>query len=465
MTGTISEGLPEFPIPEFKLPLSYREIAATIEPVPVAFGVDPRLVIPYVQSWNFSLQRDVGFDTVLDFRYVGTRGTKLIRSFDFNQVIIDDNGFLPDFQRARQNGFLALEAGLGFNPEYNPNIPGSQPLTVISETVAGGLLFIPFLQGVIQRGEVGELAAIYHFNGLSGNVRLAPNPVTSVSDLVSNSASSTYHGLQVEARRRFRSGMMFHANYTLSKALTDASNRGVFGQFRFEPFTDLNNPRYDRGRAEFDTTHVFNANFLLELPFGRGRRFAIENPVLGGILGDWQLTSIFAWQSGPPFSIRSNRGTLNRAGRSFKNTADSTRDNDGVRSLFGVRSDANGPYFISRSVVGSDGRAVGPDGRPPFAGQTFFNPEPGTLGNLPRFGFTGPSFFGWDLGAIKQFKIAENVDLQFRAEFFNLPNHNSFFLGGSLFEQSAELNVNSPQRLSESNSSPRVVQFGLRLVW
>ena len=106
MTGTISEGLPEFPIPEFKLPLSYREIAATIEPVPVAFGVDPRLVIPYVQSWNFSLQRDVGFDTVLDFRYVGTRGTKLIRSFDFNQVTIDDNGFLPDFQRARQNGFL-----------------------------------------------------------------------------------------------------------------------------------------------------------------------------------------------------------------------------------------------------------------------------------------------------------------------------------------------------------------------
>ena len=104
--------------------------------------------------------------------------------------------------RARQNGLLALEAGLGFDPEFNPDLPGSQPLTVISQTVAGGLLFFPSVRGVIERGEVGQLAALYHFNGLAGNVRLAPNPITAVSDILTNNAGSTYHALQVRARRR-----------------------------------------------------------------------------------------------------------------------------------------------------------------------------------------------------------------------------------------------------------------------
>ena len=322
LTGTISQELPEFPTPQFKLPLTYQEINDTIEPVPVAFGVDPNLVIPYVQSRNFGLQREIAFDTAFEVRYVGTRGTKLVRSFDFNQVVIRPNGFLEDFVRARQNGFLALEAGFGFDPEYNPNIAGSRQLKVLTETVAGGLLFIPFLRGLIQRGEVGELAAIYHFNGLAGNVQLAPNPVTAVSDLTTNGASSTYHGLQFDVRRRFRSGLMFNANYTFSKVLTDASTGGIDGQFRFEPFTDIHNPRYDRGRAEFDTTHVFNANFLFELPFGRGRRFGIDNPVLDRVFGGWKLTSIFAWLSAPPLlgsfqsrHVESKRSLLEEYGR------------------------------------------------------------------------------------------------------------------------------------------------------
>ena len=467
LTGTISEGLPDFPTPEFKIPLTYREIDATIEPVPVAFGVDPNLVIPYVQSWNFAVQREIGFATALEVRYVGTKGTKAVRGFDHNQVIIGPNGFLEDFLRARQNGVLALEAGLGFDPEFNPDLPGSQPLTVISETVAGGLLFIPSVRGVIERGEVGQLAALYHFNGLAGNVRLAPNPITAVSDILTNNAGSTYHGLQVVARRRFQSGLMFDANYTFSKALTDASTGGLVGQTNFEPFTDIHNPGYDRGRAEFDTTHVFNANFIWELPVGRGRRLGIENPVLNKILGGWELTSIFQWQSGPPLSIRSSRGTLNRTARSLKNTANSRLDNRGVRNLLGVGSDAEGPYFISRSLVGSDGRAVAPDGQTPFSGQVFFNPEPGNLGTLPRFGFTGPSFFSWDFGVIKQFKLTEEVDLRFRAEFFNLPNHNSFFVGGSLFAQSGATNINSTRfgRLNQSNSAPRIIQFALKLLW
>jgi hypothetical protein len=196
-------------------------------------------------------------------------------------------------------------------------------------------------------------------------------------------------------RRRFQSGVSFQFSYTFSKVLTNAC--GV-DQTNFEPFTDLGNLAYDRGRAEYDTPHVFNGNLLYELPFGRGRRFDVDNPFLNRIVGGWRVTSILSWQSGSPFSIGSRRGTLNRTGRSTQNRAFTNLTVDQVRDLFQIGSDATGPYFVSRSVVGIDGRAVAPDGQPPFSGQVFFNPEPGTLGSLPKLGFNGPSYFNWDFG-------------------------------------------------------------------
>ncbi|GAB4233552.1 MAG: hypothetical protein Kow00109_06330 [Acidobacteriota bacterium] len=443
--------------PEQRIPMTMREIHETLQPLPVGYSVDPDLVVPYVQTWYLSVQRELGWDTALELRYVGTKGTKLTRSIDLNQVLFPP-GYFEDFLRARNNGFLAEAAGLGFDPRYNPDIAGSQPLPFFDQMPGGGFLAVGSVRGRIQRGEVGDLAYLYHTNEINIPYAWAPNPFNLVSDLYTNDGDSIYHSGQVELRRRFRDGLVFNWNYTFSKVLTNAS---ATDQNNFAPYTDINNPGYDRGRAEFDTTHVMNANFIWELPFGRGRWINIENGVLDTILGGWEMTSIFQWQSGPPFHIISGRGTLNRAGRSARNTADSSLDNAGIRDLFGVGSDADGPYFISRNVVGPDGRAIATDGQT-FDGQVFFHPEPGTLGSTPRWGFNGPNYFNWDLGVLKRFNLEpltgqEDMNLEFRAEFFNVLNHNSFYIDVQ------DIDSANFGRLSSSNSAPRVIQFALKL--
>jgi hypothetical protein len=102
----------------------------------------------------------------------------------------------------------------------------------------------------------------------------------------------------------------------------------------------------------------------------------------------------------------------------------------------------NGPYFISPSVIGPDGRGVAADGAAPFTaqqalmpgitqvgGQVFFNRDPGALGSLQRRWFSGPWNFSWDMAASKTVKIAERQSVQLRAEAFNIFNHPSFYVG------------------------------------
>ncbi len=89
--------------------------------------MNPHLQTPYDQQFGLSIQHEIK-GTIIEARYVGNHATKLLRGFDLNQENITSNGFLSDFQKAQNNGNLAL-AGTGvFNPAYNPRIPGSQPL-------------------------------------------------------------------------------------------------------------------------------------------------------------------------------------------------------------------------------------------------------------------------------------------------------------------------------------------------
>ena len=211
------------------------------------FSMDPNIRSPYVQQWTFGIQHALDESTVFEVRYVGNKGTKLWRGFDLNQVLIRENGFLDDFQRARSNGFLALDSNGSFDPSFNPSLPGSQQLTVFPELFLGGLLSNTAVRSLIQRGETGELAATYYGLGFSQgtNVALVPNQNTFVSDLITNFSNSSYNALQVELRRRAAAGVQFQANYTFAKVLTDSSGTLV----RFDPFLDINNPKIGRARG------------------------------------------------------------------------------------------------------------------------------------------------------------------------------------------------------------------------
>ncbi len=426
LSGRLSSGVPTIPTPAFQVPRTFANNVATFGLSNAEATVDPNLVTPYVQQWSVGVEHSVK-SMLFAVRYVGNHGTKLLRAFDENQVLI--NAILPDFKNAQNNGFLAQRATGSFNATYNPNIAGSVPLPYFATLASGGLLTNSTVAGLIQTGQVGTLADTYYTNNLLGSA--APvyrGAYGQGMNLMTNFSNSTYNGLQIEANRRFANGLQFQTNFTWSKALSDSAGNT---QTNFEPFLDMNNASLERSReAAFDVNKVFKANFSYALPFGRGHRLSSNNFLISHVIEGWRVAGIFGDQTGSPFSITSgSRGTLNRTARSTNNTATTTLSGDALQNIIGFYETPNGPYFVAQSAIGPDGRGVATDGATPFNGQVFFNPAPGTVGALQRNYFTGPMIRSFDATASKITKITERVSAELRVDASNVFNHPTFTIG------------------------------------
>jgi hypothetical protein len=306
---------------------------------------------------------------------------------------------------------------------------------------------------LIRSGEPADLATLYILNDFvtGPSTSFRTNPDSFVADLITNYSNSSYHAFQTEIRRRVAAGLLFQANYSFSKVLTDSSGSGT----RFDAFLDLKQPQLERARADFDVTHVFNANFVVPLPFGAGHRWG------GGryerLLGGWNVSSIIGWQSGAPLSILSGRASLNRSARSGENTATTSLTKDELGDIVGFRMTDDGPYFIAPSAISSrDNSGVAPDGEPAFAGQEFFHPEPGELGTLQRRLFSGPSAFAFDLAVGKDTRIRESQQVSFGVKIQNVLNHPAFYSGSQV--------IGSTQfgRIGGVLVGARVMEFHLR---
>ncbi|MEK7406389.1 MAG: TonB-dependent receptor [Acidobacteriota bacterium] len=448
LNGRVSTGLPPVTVPQFKVPRTFEDNYRLN--TQSAFGIpDPNLRTPYVQQWTFGIQQELR-GLVVEIRYVGNHGTKEFRAFDYNQVVIKENGFLDDFRRAQNNGNLALAARGSFNPAYDPAVPGSQPLTVFPRLASGGLFSNSTIQNLIRQGQVGELASTYQINGLNGPVSFFRNPFALGANMVTNYSNTTYNALQVDVRRRVARGLVVQGNYTWSKAMGDASGDG---QTRFEAFLDNDNAKIERARAPYDLTHVIKANGLYDLPLGRDRRANFKP--LERLLSGWSVSGNMTWQAGTPFSVSSGRGTLNRGARSGVNTANTTLTKGELDKLFKLRIAGNGPYFSAPSMTGPDNRAVAADGRPPFDGQVFFHPGAGTLGGLQRRMFSGPWVFGMDFGVQKNTRITERHSVELRMESSNIFNHPTWYVDDQSIESTNFGRITSPFY------GRRLIQFGL----
>lgn len=440
-----------------------------LSPFGAAFSIAPDLRQPHVHQISVSLERELPFDFAVEGRYVATMGRRVWRSLDLNQIQLSD-AFSQDFLRARSNGFLALGRPAGspgcttatcgvFNPAFNANIPGSQQLAVIP-TFGGGSLTNSTVRTNIQTGQVGSLAEFYINNRVAGaNAAFLPNPGIGQAGLLTDDVFTDYHALQTEIRRRFRGGIFGQMNYTFSKVLTNSTGTANAG---FEALLDNARPDLEKRRADYDRTHILNANFVYELPFGPGKRFLSGKSAFSRVVEGWTLSSILKWQSGAPFSILSGRGTFNRGGRSAANPANSSLTRDEISALFGIRKLPDGRvFYIDPSAIDSTtGRGVGPDNfdySATFAGQVFFNPAAGTLGSLQRLQFDAPAQTAWDLSILKKTTIREGINAEFRAEFFNFLNHPVFSI--------ADTNINNTQfgRISSTSVGARVIQLALRV--
>ncbi|HEY6232085.1 MAG TPA: TonB-dependent receptor [Pyrinomonadaceae bacterium] len=461
------------------------------------FAVDPNLQVPLTHEFNIGVQRELGGQMAFEIRYVGSRSHQIVRSIDYNQVNIRDNGFLADFLRARSNCIAqgATIAGPAdpllkcTNASFNAAIPGSQPLTVFPNLASAGLLNNSTILGLIQAGTPGQLAFTYIINGLTGTVPFLANPSTGVANVLGNGGQYNYNAMQAELRRRLSGGFSFAVNYTFQKILADTTQEL---QNNVDPLLDIKNPRKSYARPDFDRTHTVNGNLNLELPFGRGHRWLNSGGVASKIFGGFQLTSIVNISSGAPVSIRDPRGTLNRDARSLIQPASSSLNTDEVKKLIGIFRTPNGVFYVNPSVLqatASNGvtsqivdltkplpagftitsiRGASPVGTAPFQGQVFFRNEPGSVGTLPINFINGPTYVNVNAGLFRNIGLGESRRLQLRMEVFNVMNRANFFLpsGGNAVnngENSDVFNVNSTTfgRLT-GTFDPRIIQFGAR---
>jgi len=471
-----------FTPPNFQVPIDFQTNADNLGVGSVAgYAIDPHIRTPYVEQWNLSIQRDIGWNTSLTVSYIGNHGVGLFRAIDVNQLDFTKNGFLADFNRARSNGFLSLAANGVFDPLYSG--PGSQALTVFPLLFASGGIdshnpnnaqfFQPQFVNLIELGQIGALEADYHAQewdtgnnplpGFNDPVTLFANPFIMGGDLLKNSSFSTYHAGVLEVRRRLNSGLYFQANYVFSKVLTDYSTGTNNDQTRFQPYLDNARPFLERGRAAFDITHAFKANFTYDLPIGTGHKlFSSPNKVLGLLVNGWQTASIFTWQSGNPFSILSQWPSFNRGGsRSVRDTAVATLSPGQLSGDIGVFVQPGGfVYGINPKLISPNGTGIPSQSQlscmPAVAGG-FCNPQPGQVGNLQLNAFNGPTYFDWDLSARKDFAVTERLKLTFRTEAFNVLNHPVFFMG--------DQNINSQQfgQSTSTVSQARILQMSLQL--
>jgi len=262
-----------------------------------------------------------------------------------------------------------------------------------------------------------------------------PDPRFDDIDLLESRGNSNYHALQARFQQRLAKGFTSLASYTWSKSIDDASN---FFSSAGDPNFPQNsyNVAAERGRSNFDVRHRLSFSYSYLLPFGKGRQYLADNSWATTVLTGWETHGILTFQSGRPFTV----------------ALLSEIDNSGTgRSILGFGANDR-PNVVGNPEISN------PTPERWFNTAAFAFPPPGTFGNAGRNILDGPGFQNVNVSLMKSTGLTERVNLQFRAEVFNLFNHPNFnlpdnFLGSPTFG-----------RISSARD-PRHIQFGLKLLF
>jgi Carboxypeptidase regulatory-like domain/TonB dependent receptor-like, beta-barrel len=470
--GFLRNGVAPAPPPAFGVPAAQSiQVSSSVD----IRAFDENLRTPYVQEWTLSAQREILRDTSLEVRYLGNHGVRLYRGYDVNEVNIlalDPNTgqrFIDAFLIAQSNleAFKRARPTATPNFKYDATIPGSRPNPLFDDVLFRGRAASEFqLANYVARLEEGRAGDFADYvsrvrlaNGRRGDPFYAAvdrgqlpvnffraNPNVRGAQLFSNGSFSTYHALQVEFQRRLSNGLRFQFNYTFAKGLSDFA--GSTGDTN--SFLTLRAPALET--AQFNNTHQISANFIYQLPFGRGRLFFKNvKGTPGSLINGWQLGGIAHYNSGDPLSLLSGRGTFNRDDRSALNSVNVAGDlsRDELQDLTGVRTTASGVFYLDPNL------APGASSDPSKV--VFLNPQAGAVGSLGLSSIFGPRYLNFDLSALKRTRLTERLELEFRAEVFNVFNTVNF--------DNPETNINSANfgRITAIAGRPRLMQFALRL--
>lgn len=263
------------------------------------------------------------------------------------------------------------------------------------------------------------------------------NPNFGPIGVVTFNGESYYNGGTLSLRRQFQRGLQFQVGHTYGHSIDTGSGAWNAGWQTGTAVANKWDTKMERGHSNFDVRHNFTANVLYDLPV-----MADLGPIAGGLLNGWQLSSIVALRTGNPFNVE------------VDGAADRDRDLNSTSGRPDLAPGAN-----SNPIIG--------DPRKWFDVSAFTLPRPGFYGNLGRNTLRAAGFSNLDLALKKLFPVRENVDVQFRAEFFNLLNHANFSIPAQRQiwrTRSFTLNEDAGLVTSTVNTA-RQIQFGLKLLW
>ena len=450
----------------------------------ITWGLDDKIKTPYSYTLDLSVGRELGHGFSIEASYVGRLSHRLLIQEDLAMPLdlVDKKSGIDYFSAAKALAKVYLTgvptenvtaAMIGPTAQYWQDM--IQPLS------GGGSYRIRRCTSGAPSGTVDPVKAAYDlFCGFSGNDTTAlsildltgirdftndPNcdspgfpackfygPTTGLNSYFNKQYSSlyawrsmanaNYHALQVNLRKRMQNGVQFDFNYTFSKSIdlaSDAERIGFVGGLGGQIINSWD-PKALRAVSDFDTTHQFNANWIVELPFGRGRMIGRDASKLAdAFIGGWQLSGLFRLTSGFPLNV-------------FNGAQWPTN-----WELGGEAMPVAGPVKTQRTKLPDGSVSIFPQG--PDAVNLFRADLAGESG--ARNNIRGDGYFGVDLGLTKRWAMpwSERQNLVFRWEVFNVTNSVRFDV------QSIAPSIDNQGSFGNYTgllTNPRVMQFALR---
>ncbi|HKY28424.1 MAG TPA: carboxypeptidase-like regulatory domain-containing protein [Pyrinomonadaceae bacterium] len=441
-----------------------------------SFATDPNRKIGRNYLIDFTIQREVPGNMVMEVAYIGRLGRDLPRGVDLDAspYFFKDPASGQSFAQAYDAVALGLRSGAAAStlpaqgwfenqlPGLSTSALGAACRPPAVPVALNSTQCLATLQGsLFQTNSVNNL--FLQMNILR-QVGLGLTPYNNLQLLAilmaTHGGVSNYHALVATFRNRPWNGLRFDVNYTLSKSLDqvgDVQNNLALISTGFDPDVDY-------GPAQSDRRHVFNAIFNYELPFGSGRRWAANPGWLNKIIGGWYASGIFTAYSSLPLFVVDNAGVFGGSLSGLNNGAIPLVDpsslgagvNSGVAGSGGVGTQGN-------PAAGGSGLNMFAD--PQAAFNSFRRIELSRDGRQGRaHAFRGPGFWNFDFRFAKETSITERVKYELSFDFFNVFNHVNFATPSLSLNNPAAFGVYTTQ-ITPANriDGARAIQAGMRV--
>jgi Carboxypeptidase regulatory-like domain len=480
--------------------------AATPGGFAITWGLDDKLKTPYSHVIDFSVTRELPSNFVFEASYVGRFAHRLLQEEDLAEPtnLYDPASKTTYFQAAQalarnyyagvpiqnisaasigtkywENKFPTA-AGTAFNQLFGTSSEPAgftqpclgNPLSnnsAVSATQAMYDLFCNFSGNETTALELADapglitstcFPACATINGALSNGYDYYSPQFSSMDAWRSIGNSAYSAGQFSLRHR-SGGLEFDINYTYSKSIDVGSNAERVSTFEGVGFASqiINSwlPQQNRALSDFDTTHIVNANWVYELPFGRGKHFGSGmNRIANSVIGGWTVSGLWRWSTGYPFTLISPEWATNYDLETPAVPISNARPKTGG--------------FIVDQATGGTGPNVFKDPgitdpTNPNAAIKLFRPAYPGEGGL-RNGLRGPGTFDIDTTVSKSWPIRESQLVKFSWSMYNMTNSVRFDVGTMQLNGNDQLSASSSfGNFSSTLSNPRVMEFMLRYVF